>query len=493
MAETAFPLIDAREILRVVGGAAFTRGKGYANASTINGFGWDGTGQVLSGQVFGTETEPYRTMVRLADKKGAWTIASTTCSCPVGSGCKHAAALLIYSNALHLQAKDVFFRDTAATAPAWQESLTGLLATAKPAARAHGADRLPLQQMALQFDLQDTTIQAHRQWAPGSGVGRQVAAAQRWRLGVRPMVRSGNGRWVRGNLRWNTISFKTYGLNLDAEQHRWFCQFVPLYRANGQLYFGEDNDWLFLDEFSSPLLWPLLEETAALGIELTSTQPGLHIEVGGTAGVSLAAAGSAAGIELAPTVALDGTQLTVDADLPAGAIGNHGVYALDGVALRLAPTGRKLDSAELELLHRRETVTVPASDVPVFLAKIYPRLGRRIAVASPDASVELPAILPPKLKLSVRFEADTAHLAWDFDYGPVSVEADTRDTAAEAALEQRALAVLAASPVLETQVLARARCTGWTPWTSCAARCPCWRPWRTCASRRPASGRRTAN
>ncbi|WP_345600417.1 hypothetical protein, partial [Thermocatellispora tengchongensis] len=67
MAETAFPLIDAREILRVVGGAAFTRGKGYANAATISGFGWDGAGQLLSGQVSGSAPEPYRTAVRLAD------------------------------------------------------------------------------------------------------------------------------------------------------------------------------------------------------------------------------------------------------------------------------------------------------------------------------------------------------------------------------------------------------------------------------------------
>lgn len=481
MAEPEFPLVDAREILRVVGGAAFTRGKAYANTEHIRDFAWDPSAERLTGRVQGTEIPAYSCSVSLARKKDAWVVSGSSCSCPVGTNCKHGAALMIHSNTLHLRSRDVFFENTAAApaAPAWQESLNGLLgagaraatATATAAAAANRGqkpgDKVHVQSMALQFELQDTTLQAHRQWAPGSGVGHQRAAAHRWRLGVRPMVQSGNGRWVRGNLRWNTISFKTYGLNLDPEQHRWFCQFVPLYRANGQLYFGEDNDWLYLDEFSSPLFWALLGESAELGIALIGSRADTAVVLGSPAAVALSAfrpesdgdgdGGDGSGLSLVPTLSIDGQVVALEPQVPAGAIGNHGVYAgsADGSLIVLSPVEGRLDPTELELLRRPESIEVPAADVPDFIAKVYPRLGRRIAVVSPDRSVALPDILPPKLLLRVKYPGgDAAELDWDFDYGPVPVDADTRDAEAETALENAALAVLEESPALAGRVLA---------------------------------------
>ncbi|MDN6299426.1 MAG: DEAD/DEAH box helicase [Micrococcaceae bacterium] len=470
MAESDFPLVDAREILRVVGGAAFTRGKGYANAEHVLDLEFTAGDPRLTARVIGTEEEPYSTSVALVDRKGEWTVGETWCSCPVGTHCKHAAALLIYSNTLHLRAQRVFFENTAAPVkvPAWQDTLNSLISAGgrsgspQPRAGARsrgGSDRHQLQPLALQFELQDTTQVAHRQWAPGSGVGHQNNSGHRWRLGVRPMVRSGNGRWVRGNLRWNTISFKTYGLNLDEEQHRWFCQFVPLYRANGQLYFGEDNDWLYLDEFSSPLLWSLLDETESLGIRLIGPRSATTIRLADTASVSLTAGhpeDDDGALGLTPLLSLDGQELELSPETPVGAIGNHGVYAAreDAELIVLAPTARKLDAAEVALLHQPETVVVPAQDVDDFMSSVYPRLGRRLAINAADDSVELPGILPPKLILEVTYPGgDTAELAWDFDYGHGPVDADLRDVEAESALEDAALHAVEDSPTLAGRAL----------------------------------------
>ena len=66
-------------------------------------------------------------------------------------------------------------------------------------------------------------------------------------------------------------------MNLDIEQYRWFCQFVPLYRAKGELYFGEDNDWLYLDEYSSALLWEMLAQAKALGVALVGMRTNTRI------------------------------------------------------------------------------------------------------------------------------------------------------------------------------------------------------------------------
>lgn len=462
MIENEYPMVDAREILRAVGGAAFTRGKGYASADQLQDFSWAPEQRTLSALVVGSAAVPYRTQAALKDKAGAWLVDSTTCNCPEAENCKHAAALLIYCNTLHLRAKDVFFKNSAASAtPAWQESLNELLraskATAAPTSAPRSTDRLPLQDMALQFDLQDTTVAAHRQWAPGSGVGHQKAAKRRWRLGVRPMVRSGNERWVRGNLKWNTISFKTFGLNLDAEQHRWFCQFVPLYRATGQLYFGEDNDWLYLDEFSSLLLWPLMDEATKLGISLIGIRSEQQVRVLSQATVALAAEKTDAGIELIPWMQLGDIDIPLGPDSAAGSIGNHGVYAStpDQNLIVIAPVPGGLRDTELEMLRSPSSVQVPESDIPDFMTKLYPRLGRRLAVRSIDDSVQLPRILPPVLVAKVKYSAkDAVDLDWGFDYGGYSVEADARDVQAETRLERAALEILGRFPALESRVLA---------------------------------------
>ena len=450
-------MVDAREILRVVGGAAFTRGKVLATDASMSDITWDPDSAVLAGRVSEDENPTYSVGITLVFKKEAWLIDEGECPCGDAPKCKHVAALLIYSNTLHLRAKDVVFRSATVSVPAWQQSLQQLLTpAAAPKSLSSASAKNPLAHMGLQFELQDTTLSAHQQWAPGSGVGQQKVASRRWRLGVRPMVRTGAERWVRGNLRWNTISFKTYGLNLDAEQHRWFCQFVPLYRANGQLYFGEDNDWLYLDEFSSSLLWPLLAEAKKLGVALIGTKTNTRITLLEPAHVSLGATTTPEGIELAPSLLIGDVRVDLDADTAAGAIGNHGVYAASDdhnqIFLGRVPGG--LSASELVMLHHPDPVTVPEKESEEFFSRVYPRLARKLRVTSPDASVDLPAVLPPKLVSKIRYGSrDNVELDWVFDYNGLVVEAEDRDTVVESALESAALEILNDFPALESAVL----------------------------------------
>ncbi len=458
MTDSAFPMVDAREILRVVGGAAFTRGKVLATDDSLSEITWDPDSAVLAGQVSEEAAPTYSVYITLAYKKEAWVIDDGRCPCGDAPKCKHVASLLIYSNTLHLRAKDVVFRNTAVAVPAWQQSLQQLLTPAPGAKKSTTATsaKSPLAHMGLQFELQDTTLSAHQQWAPGSGVGQLKAASRRWRLGVRPMVRTGAERWVRGNLRWNTISFKTFGLNLDAEQHRWFCQFVPLYRANGQLYFGEDNDWLYLDEFSSALLWPLLAEARKLGIALIGTKTNTRITLLEPARVSMAATTSEAGIELAPSMLIGDVRVTLDAGTPAGPIGNHGVYAgsEDHSQILLGRVPGGLSASEVLMLQHPDPVSIPEKESEEFFSRVYPRLARKLRVTSPDASVELPAVLPPKLVSKIRYGSrENVELDWVFDYNGLVVEAEDRDTVVESALESAVLEILNEYDFMESTVL----------------------------------------
>jgi SNF2 family DNA or RNA helicase len=458
MTESAFPMVDAREILRVVGGVSFTRGKVLATDAALSGFAWDPVDQAMSATVSEDSEPAHEVRITLATKKGERVIDAATCPCGAAPACRHVAAVLIYSNSMHLRAKDVVYRNTAVAVPAWQQALQELLAPAPatPTSLGGANSKHPVLQMGLQFELQDTTLSAHQQWAPGSGVGQLKVASRRWRLGVRPVVRSGSDRWARSNLRWNTISFKTFGLNLDIEQYRWFCQFVPLYRAKGELYFGEDNDWLYLDEYASALLWELLPTAKALGVALVGMRTNTRILLASPAHVALGAQAGEDGLALAPSLSMGGHRFILDAHSPAGAIGNHGVYAATGdqneIFLGQVPGG--LSHTELSMLHHPETLNVPEAETEEFFSRVYPRLARKLRVTSPDDSVALPAVLPPKLVARIRYgTGETVDVDWVFDYQGMVVDAADRDTVVESALESEVLEILNHYPAFESTVL----------------------------------------
>ncbi|RJT90622.1 DEAD/DEAH box helicase [Cryobacterium melibiosiphilum] len=275
--------------------------------------------------------------------------------------------------------------------------------------------------MALQFELREQTPHTNERWR--GPTARTVTRVQPghgdFRLGVRPMLQNARGSWVRGALAWSRLSTQAVALNLNREHHRWFSEFVAVYRALRGVYYSQETDWLYLDDFTSPLLWHLLGEGAALGVELrTSAKAGI-VTVGSRAAVSLdvRAPGADSGLRLS-------TRLTIDDDPHpaefAGAIGTHGLYTF---ALRaapvftLAPTLVPLSAEQRRLLGQPESVAVPAGDVDEFLGEFYPRLRTAMTITSTDASVHLPEVVPPRLVLTVRFAArQSLHLDWHWEY-----------------------------------------------------------------------------
>ncbi len=449
-------MIDAREVLRKVGGGSFARGQTLVTPELISTLDWDGT--ALSARVAEGGVE-HACSVDLAEEKGAWVVQDSACATDPEGACLHCAALLIASNKRHRQEADEAAA-TAANAPVkdsgWKQTLERVLEAGRGP---RGAEAPPkYQPMALQFELQDTRDGSRRQYVPGQGATHARGVRGRWQLAVRPMVLNAEDRWVRGNLRWNTISFKTYGLALDPEQHRWFCQFVPLYRANGELYFGEDNDWLLLDDFSSALIWPLLREADKLGISLIGSGEVAGIELQESASVGLEARREGEGdLMLEPVLHLGERRLVMDDAEPLGTVGRHGAYAMapDGRTLQLAPTETRIDEPARHLVVRPQVVTVPAEQIRDFFSGVFSRLARRVSLTSPDGSVELPVIQPPVMKVTTQFRPDDiVALSFDIDYGPAGIDPDARDRAAEDAVEQSVLAVLAKSPALDGRELA---------------------------------------
>lgn len=452
------PLIDVTDIIRVVGGAAFQRGQTYAKGGAVVDLEWEPQSEVLRAKVRGHSSVPYRTMLQLGEKRqGDYRLLDNHCSCPVGFDCKHVAAVALQSNTDHLVARQEFIRPSAAGAPAvpaWQESLQTLIEADLHALT--GSARASATPLALQFEIRTSDAGVSARW--GAPAPRSAHRKTSFRLGVRPVVRNAKGNWVKNNLAWSNIAYQTYGLQLDPEQHRWFSQFPALHRSNGVSYFGQNDSWLYLDDFANPLLWQLLEEARRIGVEFVGAKKDTSVRLGQRAALSLdvraardsaaresRGTSAAAPLQLQPVLDIDGASYPTDA---AGLIAGHGIYVRSPEnVITLAPTARPLTDQDKGLLLNGAPVMIPEEDAPVFLEKFYPKLRQVLPVTSSDESVEFPEISPPLLVLTASFQPDDSlFLDWDWEYRqghdltriPLGARADPaagyRDVAAEAEL-----------------------------------------------------------
>ncbi|RYV53056.1 DEAD/DEAH box helicase [Pengzhenrongella frigida] len=215
-------------------------------------------------------------------------------------------------------------------------------------------------------------------------------------------------------------------LDLDPEQHRWFCQFGALHRAAGPALPGADLAWVYLDEFVNPVLWDLLTQAQAIGIVFVGSGSGATVRVADGARLGLDAARSERGIRVSARLEMDGAPVEVR---DGHAIGAHGIYVVDLERPRqivLAPTLEALGAPQLALLGVRggrtvadalsEGVLVPGDRAEEFLHEHLPALRAGFDVGSVDGTVSLPAAAPPTLVLTARYSpGHTLDLAWHWD------------------------------------------------------------------------------
>ncbi|WP_028279856.1 DEAD/DEAH box helicase [Arthrobacter sp. H5] len=409
MPSTSYPMIDVTDIIRMVGGAAFQRGQGYAKDGAVQALTLDSDSNILHARVRGNAPTPYRTQLYLTEKgDGRYHLKDSFCSCPIGLDCKHVAATALQSNTQNLLANQELSPPKRSSSPAgWQESLSSLIEDHKN----DDAGRLlatPVTPMALQFEIRHT-LSRNAGW--GTSRRKKQGAI---RLGVRPVIRNAKGNWVKNNLAWGSISYQTHGIKLDADQHRWFSQFPALHRGTGVSYFGNNDSWLYLEEFSNPLLWQLLKEAVRLGVEFVGSTKGITVSLAQSASLKLDATSHDDGLQLCPILEIDGQPHPTDT---AHVIGNHGLYTVsDGGAITLAAMDRKLTDHNRELLQQTQPVLVPREEAQLFLGNFYPRLRQSIDVTSSNGSVTFPEITPPSLILTAIYGEDELDLSWDWEY-----------------------------------------------------------------------------
>ncbi|WP_223691993.1 DEAD/DEAH box helicase [Leifsonia poae] len=309
--------------------------------------------------------------------------------------------------------------------PEAARSIAGWKAGIAELSRPAAAARTAATTLGLQFELRERLSAPGGRWeAPKSRTVTASRAAATTnggggtlRLGVRPVTRSATGNWVRGSLTWTSLPHSLNRLGVGAEQHRWFVQFAALHRSVRDVYVPGDAEWLFLDDFASRLLWPLLAEGEQLGIALVSGKRETSVRLADNARVTIdVTAGETAELRLRPMTVID------DRAHPAGSVGaidDHGVYAWEfspEPRFTLAPTTAPLSTEQRRLLGAPDPIDVPAADAGEFLQHYYPRLRRIVEVVSSDDSVTFPEIVPPLLVLTASFaEGDLLDLDWAWE------------------------------------------------------------------------------
>jgi len=442
------PLVDAVDIIRLVGPRPFGAGRDLAREGRVSAIATDEAGDVLTARVQGSAPEPYETRIELRPARGDYSRPhESSCSCPIGSACKHVAATLLEANARSLTERSGGGTTAAPDdeQPAWPSRSPGSTSTGAPragstptAADAADAGRASWRdavaalsapgtpasarstRLGLLFELRDRVRTVSRRF--GGTASAAAASSGAPRLGVRPVSLSSTGNWVRGDLTWTSLPYQMNRLGITPEQHAWFLQFAALHKSVHAAYAPGEGDWLHLDDFASPLLWPLLAEAERLGVALVTGKRQTDVSLASEGRVTLDATrsttaastgGAVPGLRLVAGVTLDG-EAWPSSD--AGVIGDHGVWAArrdPALSVVLAPAPEPVGDEQRRLLTTVREIAVPADDEAEFVRDALPALRRRLEVVSSDATVELPEALPPRLVLTAAFgRADTLKLAW---------------------------------------------------------------------------------
>ena len=395
------PPVDERLITAYLHEPAVGRGRRYLEDGHVLACEWSERANVLTGRVAGSANRPYTVAVIFSptpQADGRPALLATSCTCPMGTACKHVAALLLFAAEAH--GPDSPSPDTGAAAATWRVQLAPMT---RPATR--GAAARETRELGVQVRV-----------VPPRPPTRYGGEAQQPGLHARLVVRGRRDRWVQGGLTWANLA---YSHDAGTPRQRTAARQLAALHALDQPY-GRHDAWLHLERISSPLLWDALEQLCAAGVPLTVDDRAQTPLLVGTKSITVGidVRRLEAGLSVSVPVVLDGAA----AD-PAhlGFLGRpaHGAFAWEEdhdhaagqpTHVRLVRLDPPLDPT-VAALATQPAVRIPANDIDDFTAGVLPALRAQHLVTSSDGSFAFPQLPRPVLDLRLQ------HL------GPARVEA----------------------------------------------------------------------
>ena len=385
------------QIISRVGRGAFQRGLDYARKGRVRGIGVAGDGDIISAQSKGSGTRIYQTMVfrKQNSRRGPATWAGN-CSCPVGTNCKHVAALLITARSLAQEETDI---GDASRRPTWESRLAGLLEV----------ERAPRRRMALEIADDPGNL-----WGTPRG------------LSMLPLIEGKRG-WNKQGASWSQIV--TGGLD-DEVDHTVMGVLRELAGMAGGSGFYYADDHISLTT-APTRVWDVLRRGIAAGLTLTTAQRHgmpVHLAEGLRGGVHLIREEDG-GVVIAPALEIDDVEelrrlqdpgLNLSFSLMPIGDPVHGFYTwMPGRELLLMPIEpRPTEALSRVLLGDGEAITIPAGDVERFETEHLEALTRALPILSADASIRMPRPTTLRAALAVHVDAEEHHLTteWSIRY-----------------------------------------------------------------------------
>ena len=396
------------QIISRVGHRAFERGLDYARKGRVRGISVAGDGDIISAQSKGSGAHTYQTMVfRKQGARSAPASWAGTCSCPVGSDCKHTAALLIAARAL-AQAEPDAAAPSAGPAP-WENRLADLLQV----------ERAPRRRMALEI-IDD----------PGNMWGTPAG------LSMLPLIEGKRG-WNRQGAAWSQISSGGLDDDVDPTVMGVLRELAGMAGGYG-FYYADDR----LSLTTAPAhVWDVLRRGVAAGLTLTTAQRhgmpvyladglrgGIHLTREGDGDIAITPALEIDDVEELRRLQVPGLRLNFSL-MP---IGDpvHGFYTwMPGRELLLMPLEpRPTEALSRVLRGDGEAITIPAGDVERFETEHLEALTRALPVLSADTSIRMPR--PTTLRAALAVHVDTAehHLSTEWSIRYVGEDGEVRSS-----------------------------------------------------------------
>ena len=396
------------QIISRVGHRAFERGLDYARKGRVRGISVAGDGDIISAQSKGSGAHTYQTMVfRKQGARSAPASWAGTCSCPVGSDCKHTAALLIAARTL-AQAEPDAAAPSGGPAP-WESRLADLLQV----------ERAPRRRMALEI-IDD----------PGDMWGTPAG------LSMLPLIEGKRG-WNRQGAAWTQIVSGGLDDDVDPTVMGVLRELAGMAGGYG-FYYADDR----LSLTTAPArVWDVLRRGVAAGLTLTTAQRHgmpVYLSEGLRGGVHLTREGDG-GIAITPALEIDDVEELRRLQVPGlhlsfslMPIGDpvHGFYTwMPGRELLLMPLEpRPTEALSRVLLGDGEAITIPAGDVERFETEHLEALTRALPVLSADTSIRMPR--PTTLRAALAVHVDTAehHLSTEWSIRYVGEDGEVRSS-----------------------------------------------------------------
>ena len=393
------------QIISRVGHGAFQRGLDYARKGRVWGIGVAGDGDIISAQSKGSGARTYQTMVFRKQNGRAPTAWAGSCSCPVGTNCKHVAALLITARALAEREPDA--AAPAERGSAWEGQLAGLLQV----------ERTPRRRMALEI-IDD----------PGSMWGTPAGPS------MLPLIEGKRG-WNRQGASWSQIATGRLDDEVDPTVMGVLRELAGMADGYG-FYYADDRVSLVT---APARVWDVLRRGVAAGLTLTTAQrhgQPVYLAEGLRGGVHLIREDDG-GVVVAPALELDDVEEIsrlqvpgIELNLTLTPIGDpvHGFCTwMPGRELLLMPIEpRPTEALSRVLLGEGKAITIPAGDVERFENEHLEALTRALPVLSADASIRLPRPTTLRAALAVHVDADEHHLTTEWSIRYVSEDGEVR-------------------------------------------------------------------